>query len=130
MRQIIIILYCLLLFVGCNNATMDREQLAKAEALLENAPDSALLILDDINCRNGLSGEINAPATMLTAKAKLRKGESFLMVEGFDDALGYYETSMDTTALLDMYQLAAIKMRWLGNQDSASMFLNKAVDIA
>lgn len=109
---------------------MDRKQLAKAEALLENAPDSALLILDGINCQNGLSGEIKASATMLTAKAKLRKGESFLMVEGFDDALDHYETSMDTTALLDMYQLAAIKMRWLGDQDSASMFLNKAVDIA
>lgn len=119
-----------MLLVGCNNATIDREQLAKAEAYLENTPDSALLILDDINCRNDLSGEIKASATMLTTKAKLRKGESFLMIEGFDDALGYYETSMDTTALLDMYQLAAIKMRWLGDQDSASVFLNKAVDIA
>lgn len=109
---------------------MDREQLAKADVFIENAPDSALLILDDIRNRNGLSSETKALAAMLTAKAKLRKGESFLMVEGFDDALDYYETSMDTTALLDMYQLAAIKMRWLGNQDSASVFLNKAVDIA
>ncbi|MCM1076561.1 MAG: hypothetical protein NC411_04290 [Bacteroides sp.] len=109
---------------------MDRERLAKAEASLENSPDSALLILDDINSQNGVSSEIKAYSTMLTAKAKLRKGESFLMVDGFDDALGYYETSTDTTALLDMYQLAAIKMRWLSDQDSASMFLNKAADIA
>lgn len=71
-----------------------------------------------------------AKTVLLFSQSKLHKGESFLMVEGFDDALDYYETSRDTAALLDMYQLAAIKMRWLGNQDSASMFLNKAVDIA
>ena len=130
MKYILHIIVLCLLFVGCNNATMDREQLAKADAFIENAPDSALLILDHINCRNGLSSEIKAFATMLTAKAKLRKDESFLKVEGFDNALDLYETSKDTTALLDMYQLAAIKMRWLGDQDSASMFLNKAVDIA
>ena len=130
MKQIIIILYCLLLLVGCKNGPIDKEQFAIAEKFFENAPDSALLILDDISNRTDLSSEIKASAVMLTAKAKLRKGESFLMVEGFDDALGYYETSMDTVALLDMYQLAAIKMRWLGDQDSASMFLNKAVNIA
>lgn len=109
---------------------MDREQLAKAEALLESDPDSALLILDNINCRNGLSGEINASATMLTAIAKLRKGESFLTVDGFNDALNYYEVSRDSSALLDMYQLKAIKMRWLGSQDSAYIYLNKAIEIA
>lgn len=119
-----------MLFIGCvYNKPIDK-QLEIAESFLENAPDSALLILDDINDLGGLSDEMKAKSTMLTAKAKLRKGESFLMVEGFDDALVFYETSVDTTALLDMYQLAAIKMRWLGDQDSASMFLNKAVDIA
>lgn len=130
MKQIIFIIFCLLLFVRCSdNKGIDR-QLAMAEVLLESAPDSTSLILDNINSHNGLSDKTKAFAAMLTAKAKLRKGESFLMVEGFDDALDYYETSRDTTALLDMYQLAAIKMRWLGNQDSASLYLNKAIDIS
>ena len=48
----------------------------------------------------------------------------------FSKAIRFYESEKDTTALLDMYQLAAVKMRWLGNQDSASIFLNKAIDIA
>ncbi|MCM1337314.1 MAG: hypothetical protein NC214_06535, partial [Candidatus Amulumruptor caecigallinarius] len=130
MKHLLHTIILCLLFVGCTNSGSINRQLTLADAFLENAPDSALLILDEISNRNDLTSETKAYSTMLTAKAKLRKGESFLMVEDFDYALGYYETSMDTTALLDMYQLAAIKMRWLGNQDSASMFLNKAVDIA
>ncbi len=130
MKQIFITCCILLLFVGCNNDSTDRKELATAEILLENTPDSALLILDDVRSRNGVSDDIKASATLLTAKAKLRKGESFPTVDGFDDALNYFEAQGDSVALIDMYRLAAIKMRWLGNQDSASMFLNKAVDIA
>ncbi len=75
--KLTVILY-LLLFIGCKNVSTEREELAKAELLLENAPDSALLILDDIRTRSGLPDDIKASATLLTAKAKLRKGESFL----------------------------------------------------
>lgn len=131
MKQLLILVWCLLLLFGCNNSTIDpREQLTKAGVLLENTPDSALLILDDIRSTNGLSDEMNASATILTAKAKLRKGESFLTVEGFDNALNFYEENGDSAALLDMYQLAAIKMRWLNHQDSAAFYLSKAIDIA
>ncbi len=120
----------LLLFVGCNNVSRDRKELAKAEIFLENAPDSALLIFDDIRSRNGLSDDIKASATLLTAKTKLHKGESFLTVEGFEDALNYFKIKRDSVALLDIYQLAALKMRWLGSQDSASIYLDKAINIA
>ncbi|MDE6692656.1 MAG: hypothetical protein K2K05_04660 [Muribaculaceae bacterium] len=72
----------------------------------------------------------NAQAVILLAKSKLRNGESFLMVEGFDDALNYFEATQDTSVLLDIYQLAAIKMRWLNHQDAAAVYLTKAVDIA
>ncbi len=121
---------CLLLFVGCKNVSTGREELAKAEILLENTLDSALLILDDIRNRNDLSDDIKASSTLLTAKAKLRKGESFLTVEDFDEALNYFEEKGDSVALLDIYQLAAIKMRWIGNQDSTSIYLDKAISIA
>ncbi len=121
---------CLLLFVGCKNVSTEREQLTQAELLLENTPDSALLILDDILTRSGLSDDTKASATLLTAKARLYKGESFLTVEGFDEALNYFEAKRDSVALLDMYQLAATKMRWIGYQDSASIYLDRAINIA
>lgn len=76
-----------------------------------------------------MKGE-KAQAIRLLAKSKLRNGEFFLTVDGFDDALKYYETNGDSSALLDMYQLAAVKMRWLCKQDSAALFLNKAIEIA
>lgn len=124
------LILCLLLFVGCNNVSTDINELAKAEIFLDNSPDSTLLILDAIRTRSGLADDIKASATLLTAKAKLRKGESFLTVDGFDDALNYFVVKRDSSALLDMYQLAAIRMRWLGNQDSASIYLHKAINIA
>ncbi len=126
----ITLLFCLLLFVGCNNLSTQREEIAKAEILLDNSPDSTLLILDNIRSRNGLTDDIKASSTLLTAKAKLRKGESFLTVEDFDEALNYFEEKGDSVALLDIYQLAAIKMRWIGYQDSASIYLDKAINIA
>lgn len=72
----------------------------------------------------------NAKAVMLLAKTKLSNGESFLTVEGFDETLNYYEAKQDTSALLDIYQLAAIKMQWLNRQDSAAVFFTKAKVIA
>lgn len=72
----------------------------------------------------------NAQAIILLAKSKLNNGESFLMVEGFDDALKYYESIQDSSALPDVYKLAAVKMQWLNRQDSAAGYLAKAKDIA
>lgn len=72
----------------------------------------------------------DAQAVILLAKSKLSNGEAFLMVGGFDDALNYYESIQDSSALLDVYQLAAIKMQWLNQQDSAAEYLVKAKDIA
>ncbi len=72
----------------------------------------------------------NAQTVILLAKSKLSNGESFLMVEGFDDALKYYESIQDSSTLLDVYQLAAVKMQWLNRQDSAAGYLAKAKDIA
>ncbi len=130
MNGIHALVLCLLMFVGCNNPSRDRHQLARAEEILEYAPDSALLILDDMRSRNGLSEDVKAKSTLLTAKARLSKGESFLTVDSFDEALDYFEEKKDSAALLDMYQLAAIKMHWLNRQDSAAYYLSKAIKLA
>ncbi|MCM1395870.1 MAG: hypothetical protein NC187_00065, partial [Candidatus Amulumruptor caecigallinarius] len=84
MKHLLHTIILCLLFVGCTNSGSINRQLTLADAFLENAPDSALLILDEISNRNDLTSETKAYSTMLTAKAKLRKGESFLMVEDFD----------------------------------------------
>ena len=42
----------------------------------------------------------------------------------------YLEAVSDTLGLIDIYQLAAIKKRWLRQQDSAAYYLSKAIDIA
>lgn len=120
---------CILLATyGCGTDTDQR--IDEAAVVLQTTPDSTEFILKRIISIGNLTENQKAKRTLLLSLAKLKQGKSFLMVDGFDDALDYYEASRDTSALLDMYQLAAIKMRWLGRQDSASIFLRKAIDIA
>lgn len=132
MRYILSLSTLCLLLAGCvENSDIDR-QLANAELLIKSAPDSSLLILSKVNIAGASHNFENrrAKLSMLSAKAKVRTGKTFLTDENFENAITYYEAQKDTIALLDMYQLAAIKMRWLGHQDSSVIFINKAIDIA
>ncbi len=60
----------------------------------------------------------------------LSKGKTYVSEEGFDNAISYYEGERDTVAVLEMCQLAAIRMRWLNQQDSAAAYLKKALGYA
>lgn len=65
-----------------------------------------------------------------TAIERLQKAQTYLFLDGIDDAIAYYDEVNDTTSLLQMYQVAAIRMRWKGEEDSASMYLQKALDVS
>lgn len=80
-------------------------------------------------CDNG-NGDFNSDKVRSTAIARLNQGKTYLLIDGIDDAISYYKEANDTTHLLEMYQLASIKMRWKGEQDSAAMYLHKATDLA
>ncbi len=120
------------LAAGCSRGADIDRRLDNAASLLESAPDSSLKILERIyqSVAPDDMGARKARTVMLLAEARLRNGGSFLTVDGFDDALNYYEAVRDTSALLTLYQLAAIKSRWLGNQERASSYLSKAIDLA
>ncbi|MBD5357785.1 MAG: hypothetical protein HDR88_12400 [Bacteroides sp.] len=65
-----------------------------------------------------------------TAIERLQNAQTYLFLDGIDDAIRYYTEAKDTTSLLQMYQIAAIKMRWKGEEDSASMYLHKALNLS
>ncbi len=88
-----------------------------------------VFILTTFGCDSG-NRDYNADKVRYTAIDRLNQGKSYLLVEGIDDAISYYKEANDTTHLLEMYQLASIKMRWKGEQDSAAMYLYKAADLA
>lgn len=75
------------------------------------------------------SGDFKADKVRSTALGRLNQGKTYLLLEGIDDAIAHYSHSDDTIHLLEMYQLASIKMRWKGQQDSAAEYLHKAVDL-
>lgn len=75
------------------------------------------------------SGDFDADKVRTTALNRLNQGKTYLLLEGMDDAIAHYSQANDTTHLLEMYQLASIKMRWKGQQDSAAVYLHKASDL-
>lgn len=75
------------------------------------------------------SGDFDADKVRTTALNRLNQGKTYLLLEGMDDAIAHYSQAGDTIQLLEMYQLASIKMRWKGLQDSAAVYLHKASDL-
>lgn len=75
------------------------------------------------------SRDFDADKVRTTALNRLHQGKTYLLLEGIDDAIAHYSQAGDTIHLLEMYQLASIKMRWKGQQDSAAEYLHKAVDL-
>lgn len=65
-----------------------------------------------------------------TALNSLNQGKTYLLLRGIDDAAAHYSQEGDTIHLLEMYQLASIKMLWKGQQDSAAVYLHKAADLS
>ncbi len=88
---------------------------------------SIAIMISFIGCSSNDNG-YNADKVRTTALDRLQQGKTYLLLDGINDAITHYLDANDTIHLLEMYQLASIKMRWKGEQDSAAMFLLKAVD--
>lgn len=78
---------------------------------------------------NSDSEDLDAEEVRETALNRLNQGKTYLLLDGIDDAIAHYSQTGDTIHLLEMYQLASIKMRWKGEQDSAAVYLHKAADL-
>ena len=117
---------------SCDGSSPVDERLAEAESLISSSSDSALILIDEIGFRDlsRMNEKQRAYLCIVRAKAKLRAGKSFITDNTFDTSLRYLESISDTVGLLDIYQLAAIKHRWLGQQDSSAYYIRKAIDIA
>lgn len=61
-----------MLFVGCGPTKTDRDRLGRAEALVREHPDSALIILDSISPEALASGEFGARAFVVGAEASYK----------------------------------------------------------
>lgn len=72
----------------------------------------------------------DADQIRITAIDRLKEGKTYLLLDGIDYAIQQYKEAGDTIHLLEMYQIASIKMRWKGERDSAAMYLQKAADFA
>lgn len=62
--------------------------------------------------------------------SRLQQGKTYLLENNFDEAISHYAAKGDTASLLEMYQLAYIRMRWRNEQDSAVIYLTDALNYA
>ncbi len=119
------------MIVSCNRNSAINRQLNEVELLINSSPDSAKHLLEAIysNDISHMNESQKAELSILLAKLKLRLGNSFITEENFDQGMKYLESVSDTLRLVDMYQLAAVKKRWLLQQDSAAYFYLMAINL-
>ncbi|MDE6754518.1 MAG: hypothetical protein K2J82_07895 [Muribaculaceae bacterium] len=90
----------------------------------------ALILIISLSGCNADENIADADEIRQTAISRLQAGKTYMLMDGFDDAIAYYKAKNDTTNLLETYQLAAIKMKWKGEQDSAALYLQEALIFA
>lgn len=88
----------------------------------------SLLILCGCNRCTGRKNK--ADTARATSIDRLKEGKTYMLVDGLDDAMTYYQENSDTTNFLEVCQLLAIRSRWNGKPDSAAIYLLKALDYA
>lgn len=62
--------------------------------------------------------------------SRIQQGKTYLLEDNFNEAISHYAAKGDTASLLEMYQLAYIRMRWKNKQDSAAIYLTDALNYA
>lgn len=75
-----------------------------------------IFIINTIGC-NSKEKDYDAEKVRTVAIDKLKQGKTYLLLEGIDNAIAHYSQGGDTVHLLEMYQLASIRMRWKGERD-------------
>lgn len=115
---------------ACGNTSKNDNILKKAEALLDNRPDSAQMILETLYPYSRLNDGQKARCGVLLAEARLGQDKSFASNSLLDNSMAYYENSGDTSSMLLSYRLAAHRAKWRGQQDSMSYYLERAVRFA
>ncbi len=129
-KEITAIIILLLLVSGCSGRRAAEERIAQAKETLAADPAEAERILYGLSSSRAMDEVQRADVARLTAMARLRQGKTYLLEDGLEQAIAYYRSQADTAALLSSLQLAFIRERWRGEQDSAAMFLREAIDYA
>ncbi|MDE6535905.1 MAG: hypothetical protein K2K82_07865 [Muribaculaceae bacterium] len=127
-KALLLIILIAALMAGCRKSPVN-EQLDRAEALMEQRPDSALAIVEKIDGKT-LRGETQARHALLLTQARHRN-----VIHESDDSLisiavKYYENSDDSHHKMLSYQyMGAIKFQ-AGFDDDALLYVLKSYDIA
>ena len=79
------------------------------------------------SCVGGKDCKADADAVLEICHERLKHGKTYVFETGFDEAIDCYETRGDTVALIQMCRLAAGRMCWKNEPDSAVLYIEKAL---
>lgn len=98
--------------------------------MLDSDPGDAENLLVPLCHDSRLSPLQRADAVRLLCRARLAQDKTYMTVDGIGDAIVAYSAAKDTARMIEMYQLAAIRMGWRCERDSAEEYLLTAVELA
>ena len=115
--------------VSCSGNSKVDMQLADADNLMAQHPDSALALLELVNPEQIESKQSKAYYGLLINRARLLCDKTIAQDKWLDFSISYYTEKKDSADLSEALQLASIRSRHRLNQDSALLYLKRAVDL-
>lgn len=128
--RLLILTVLAVIAAGCGRHGAVWSEIDLAESLMDEHPDSAQKILEQLYPYTQLSDEDRARCGVLLATARLRQNESVASDELLDESIKFYKHTKDSVELFKTYQLKSYQTSWRSQQDSAAYYLNKALALA
>ena len=130
MKKILILFFIPLLLTACNHRN-PAKTLREAENLLQQHPDSALMLLNDIEWTE-LDDSIQAQYLLLRARTHAATGQAMVDDTVVLHALDYYRNRQprQTNRLFEAYDISAQALWWAEDKKRASELLQEGIRTA
>lgn len=97
--------------------------------MLDSDPSAAENLLEPLCNDARLTPIQRADAVRLLCRARLAQDKTYMTVGDIEDVVTAYSAAKDTAHMIEMYQLAAIRMKWRCERDSAEKYLLTAAEL-
>lgn len=130
MKRLAFYLYCGMICMACSSASDYRNQMEAAEAVIEDHPDSAWIMLRDIPSSLLSDGEEKALYNLLLTMARYKLYKPFKDDSLINYSVQYYEQHGNQKRLAASYYYKGSVLEELGEKVQAALYYKKSEELA
>lgn len=118
----------LVCFTSCESIS-EKKYLSQMESYMPLQPDTAAYWMEKIHFPEHLKGKDKADYWRLHAMIRRNTNKAYTTDSLLRYSISYYEQTNDSGYLHDCYRLEAQRQEWIKNQDSATYFYLRAIEV-